>query len=511
MLVAFDYWNDIAIALINWVIQISHWQLKIKEEEVSSQLPVFELESNKFINHYYSTEFDLSQNLTIYCLYRKQILVIDSNLISKIWIDKIFWYLYDLWKGKNYAPSKTIVYGELNTTNRDTHIISSENDVLKHWIITLSPQKRAWDLTYIQTISSFAIMDPECTINWAWGFALDPIEAKARAISEAIERISFHTTSQGKNSIFSDNITQINLLKNYGLKKSNSKYNQVMMPLLLENAESILVPDDLIFANVWYNNIDYVNSTSGMATHMTLQKAQFSAIHELIERDIFLNARLLQKGVRLIESTSLSDELISLQKNIESDKSIEIELFDISLDNPFPVVAVLLKNENKRYLWVATWDTVAETIRIALLNASHFAININIQEEKIISQMTQSEWVSNENFHYFTVNDTAKHFEWMYEAAPITFNDMEKREYLTSLESVLDYYFKKGIHVYSYEYENPLNAIYDRKTVRLLSDWLLPIWYGSEIPDFIRTNERLKSFQKEYWVDTINEIIHPLA
>jgi|GEM_PF-3272009 len=60
-------------------------------------------------------------------------------------------------------------------------------------------------------------------------------------------------------------------------------------------------------------------------------------------------------------------------------------------------------------------------------------------------------------------------------------------------------------------YKNILNSAFKRHTIRIISDKLLPIYFGSLIPESILFSERLTYRKNKLKINIINQNIHPLG
>ncbi|MFA5748146.1 MAG: hypothetical protein WC872_03485 [Candidatus Absconditabacterales bacterium] len=78
-----------------------------------------------------------------------------------------------------------------------------------------------------------------------------------------------------------------------------------------------------------------------------------------------------------------------------------------------------------------------------------------------------------------------------------------------SLKKIIAYYKQKGITFFSYTYQNNINTIFNRKTIRIISKDMVPIWFGKGIPKEILQSKRMKQRKKEG--NGINFDIHPLG
>ena len=78
------------------------------------------------------------------------------------------------------------------------------------------------------------------------------------------------------------------------------------------------------------------------------------------------------------------------------------------------------------------------------------------------------------------------------------------RIYLKDYQSILDWFKANNIDLWYFEYKNLVNSVFHRKTVRVFSSWLFPIYFWSVIPNNILQHQRLAG-------KTINYDLHPLG
>jgi len=76
--------------------------------------------------------------------------------------------------------------------------------------------------------------------------------------------------------------------------------------------------------------------------------------------------------------------------------------------------------------------------------------------------------------------------------------------YLKDYQCILDWFKANNIDLWYFEYKNLVNSVFHRKTVRVFSSWLLPIYFWSVIPNNILQHQRLAG-------KTINYDLHPLG
>ena len=93
---------------------------------------------------------------------------------------------------------------------------------------------------------------------------------------------------------------------------------------------------------------------------------------------------------------------------------------------------------------------------------------------------------------------------------PVSFLKKQFLKYLNG-KDVVTYYLKREIRFFQYRYDNIINKVFRRYTVRIISDSLLPIYFDSYIPSNIVASPRLAYRQKKLQVRKININIHPLG
>ena len=476
-----------------------------------------------------------NKDIVIHDWYRKITFIIKPIVQKEYGIEKIINILFSsisnfFHGGKIQSSDYHIAYEQPSQNNTQESFsvsyiqqhnkvhISSWEELLSYSIFT---QKITYDDIWFYTYKSFTpriLTWYDHTIDHAWsGTRTLSDKAEQVALSEAVERLCATTHNPPSSTLI--NTTNRD---NYSQKLSNNyhkNFNQIEWPNELHcykgknilDTSQVSIPHEALYfpTTINTNHTDYNSNSSGMATHISKNDAILTWLCELIERDACALARFLKAWRnRLHENIYTNIVEKSYFHAIEYIKQFAtVDFFIISLDNPLPVVVGTLrwKTWSQINIVSACWLSLAEAIQWCL----HQCITS-------LHKYTTDEYVASTfwpNYHVIYY-DIPEHYNQISRLWDIQPSDTLPEQILTNnewLDEILNRYKtnKPEYQFYYYQYDHPLNNIYKRVTVKVLSDSLVPLVIWQNSTTIYHRHPRLHQLQKEYKIDTLNPYLSP--
>lgn len=439
---------------------------------------------------------------------RNKIHVIPNEIVKKVGIKKIltimFWFQIDV--VSTIADNKNIGiwFGEL--PKLPIKHIKSVQGIWKMWFLYTTI--RSWGSYSTSCRFSYWLWQqwPHYIDNVSHGVHVIRSVSRKIALSEAIERISGGTVPKMKMNNYSSSETE-KIMKNLcGTRKLDTKAEHIQLISLQNTGEKVYVPAELVFypypSTTWYSS-----SSSWMSCHTSISKSLLTALLELIERDAFILCRLLKTGVtKQAPPAQLRRRVQQLYTNW-----FTVSFFSINFDNPVPVILCVSVDKMKRsiiWLWCHYDPTIA--FGKALSEIENWIPLFSSLIKK------PDEWSVELHTYTYLKKENYKQVAWLLrlEENPYPLKDVAKKQNRVAkyhLNKILKHYGMLWVQFYYYLRTTTLNTIYHRFTTRVISDWLIPVYFSSTIPSYVFQNERLCKFKKIYKRKTINNHIHPLG
>jgi len=339
---------------------------------------------------------------------------------------------------------------------------------------------------------------------WVWVDKLKII-SKAKAISEMIERLSASYIIWKSENIDSNKIYKWFLKRILAIYDIKSQNTSTRRWYFCHSWNLTTIPEEILFYP-YYKKTYWIGSTSsGMATHITKKDATYWWLVELIERDAFLLFRLLKSWWYVINHNDIESKYKTyLNKLIR--EWYKITFIVLKFDNPIPVI-ISLTEKNKRTL-VSLWT--GNTVNGAIVK------NINEIFGGIWFFMQKELWyISGEveyHIQYYLQRNNYNKIEWVHELPIRSIGKIEQMFLRNHIyKEIISHYLKLNIMFVRFYYKNILNSAFKRHTIRIISDKLLPIYFGSLIPESILFSERLTYRKNKLKINIINQNIHPLG
>ena len=199
-----------------------------------------------------------------------------------------------------------------------------------------------------------------CAAGWlkGSGSSADPDLAVVIALAEAVERVALSRWNEGKIQTYS--ITDLkkckkdHLARSYFANLSSEDEEKKIGWVSATEANSnknVLLPADVVFmfyAQFHQDEISFAEPTSnGVGAHSTRDKAFFSAVTELVERDGFLMYWLNSFAPQKIDlkSLSINKQVSDIIENLEA-QNFSLHFLDCKTEYNIPVlVLVTIDNE----------------------------------------------------------------------------------------------------------------------------------------------------------------------
>jgi len=484
-------------------------------KKLHEKLEIQSLAENTYINHLW--RYSGQSHCDIFCLYRKKVLKISEAVLSELWIKKVIALLYQ-WTYEDLISNEFTIWGDLVESVKLFEQIEINNyeDLIKYSIYTYS--EKIWWTYNASSKFSYALLDkiPNKYLRYidnVTGGQSDNKEiAIKKSISESIERISVNsfreTTEKGENNLEYNWIVKNNCSSAY-IENKYLKIVSQSVDDLLDRTEKLFVPNELLYYPYPDSKLRGATTSSGMATHFEQEKAILNWLLELIERDIFHMSWLLKSWINQIK--------IDVKKDYFGNNSdnFTVKVFEITLDNPVPVLLVWCYDKDKRsFVILSTWTTLEDAFDKGMMTASkHLWLFDSNEYQKLDDNIVPIKHLK----YYMDPNNFDK-LSWLNNADIVAFEDLSKKYKKLTLNEILNYYAqlnsgldsKSGVSFWKYEYKNIINKIFGRSTYRVLSDWLIPLFFG-KIPDNVINNSRLLEWKKKLNIDELNWDLHPLA
>lgn len=355
---------------------------------------------------------------------------------------------------------------------------------------------------------------------WACGRDEKSDMAKIKAVAEAVERYassqippaSIWESYERINSAVHPNdliqvslkrLNKINWLKNFD---SSRKY------LWADGYEyftkkRVKILSDLVYYP-YYPNYQSVStaSSTGVATHQSLDLAIESAVLELIERDAFIVHWLLEKSPNKINKESLPIEFTKHLNWLEDNVS-SFDLFDLGIDS-IPVFGGMAIKENIG-LWVsaaADCDPKKAMTKVLQELIASAATNSNTIADYVIPNKINR--VADHEILYRS-KEAQKHAMFLIKGYELSWNETIKS--YKQIENPIAF-LEKLSPLYIVQLQCYSQATWvDEKlfTVRALSPYFVPFYFAEDlIPD---ASCRLKDIQKTWGCYNLNLYPHPFA
>lgn len=324
----------------------------------------------------------------------------------------------------------------------------------------------------------------------AMGIDYDQKIAEQNSLSESIERATWSCCLSIEEKVKNLSEENISLLKKYHIDVNvlTLKWNYITS--LLSDKKSYFLTENLLYYPV-LSPYYYETNSSGMATHLTLKKAIYSALFELIERDAFVYSRLTKSNKVL----RLSQDIYSKWK-WDLDYSLSFFLLDSFV--PIPVVLCMREKDGKTMISLASEITLEKAIEKAYLESFNAIDLFNLSKD----QCNLNSPIMKHIFYYLSLENSSK-LDWI-RNAPLYDEAQDVVEYLSEYEEIIKWFQGADLDLGYFEYKTELNKVFNRNTVRVYSSSLLPIYFWEIIPDYILNHPRMK------W-KKINRDIHPLG
>lgn len=481
------------------------WDHNKINEKIQQTYPKISWE-NLFFNYFFTwKKISTDTDIKIIDSTREKTFIISKKLIKKTGIYHILKLLFgtnkEVFKKLNKIQHIDLFGDKWNITYKEERIDSKEY-LLKESIYINGYKKNIFH-EYYSTYSYETGKYEEMNLfieNNNKGIDKNKRIAEKKAISEAIERVSgslqpkkMETYTTKEDIISSPYIYQKEFIK----KKKKIKYCKIKEIFWKNTA---LCPSEILFYPYkWIINSRKWNS-NGMATHINTDQAHKNWVYEVIERDWFILMWLLKTGIYKITHTSLSQETKKIIQAFEK-KGTKIHIFLIAFDNPVPICLVWYEKDQKTMFGLWIGDTIEISIQKALQEINENNYNItkkNIQKDIVLYHI-----------RYYLQEKNRNKIQWLFQLKPLHKKEIESLyKKSMSLKKIIAYYKQKWITFFSYTYQNNINTIFNRKTIRIISKDMVPIWFWKWIPKEILQSKRMKQRKKEW--NWINFDIHPL-
>lgn len=129
-------------------------------------------------------------------------------------------------------------------------------------------------------------------------------------------------------------------------------------------------------------------------------------------------------------------------------------------------------------------------------------ISISSFEEYLLAHIIASDDIVMKHIYYYLDPANANRLDWIKNSKQYNKSE-DKNIYLKNYAELVNWFKINKIDLSYYEYKNYLNTIFKRKTVRVFSSELLPIYFWKNIPKHIINHNRLQG-------KILNQDIYPL-
>lgn len=325
--------------------------------------------------------------------------------------------------------------------------------------------------------------------NSSIGVDWDRDVAYQKALSEAIERVSASLQVLEERRFDALTLANQDLLLKY-LKYQKSDVLLGNGYSTYDGLKTCFLPEYITYYPT-IGHYHYDSNSNGMATHISLQKAQESAVLELVERDAFLFSRLTRSSwVKKIDLSTVQEMGIQI-----SDAGFRFDFFLLESFVPLPTVLMIMSQDGKSSISLAT-DFELKT---AIKKAYQEGINSKPIFEKDFSENLKG--IMGHIAYYLNPQNQRK-LDWIFQSESLLLSDLSFQ--IKNFDELLMRFEGQGIDIYFYRYENALNMLFERYTVRVYSEIFLPMYFGNTIPHYVQNHQRLQG-------RVLNQDKHPLG
>ena len=455
---------------------------------------------NLYIWYYWNEKCSYKKNIFVFVPKSWKLLEFDTKLAKKIWITTILSYLniynWDDLNNKNKIVSCKI-YGSF--AKKRCRKVNNYQDLIREtFIYTTKKDKENLEYISYSQVPFFWWNYPRKKFvenSWVW-VDIDKKLAIEKSLSENIERASASEFLYKNNNLKEKSFVS---LPKYNQEIIYLYHNECNIPSVINWVElkwvttnkNIFLPDFLVFYPTQKEH-QYNTCSSGMATHLTLEKAILWWIFELIERDSFIFSWLsCSKKIYRIDNSFINDVWIKL----ESDFNFSFFLLDSII--PIPTVLAIMEKWGK--MCISLWTDFL--LKSAIKKAYQEDINSKVFF-KGKYKLNDNSGIMQHIYYYLDPKNWSK-LEWLINSHLLKIKDIKQE--ISDYDSLIIWCKENNINFFFYEFKNELNDIFKRKTVRVFSPELLPIYFWKKIPGFILDNKRIKE------LTFINRDLHPLG
>lgn len=455
---------------------------------------------NFYVWYYWNKICNYKKNVFVFIPKFWKLFEIDSKFAKEVWIIKILSYL-NIYKWTDLDHWNKIIHCEIYGSpikKRQVKINNYQDLTNATFMYTTAKDKDADEyISYSQAPFFRWNYSRQWFVEntWVW-VDINKKIAIEKSLSENIERASaseflYKNTDFKRKSFVS--------LSQYNQKIINLYRNECPIPNIIHWVElkwlttnkTIFLPDFLIFYPT-KQKYQYNTCSSGMATHLTLEKAILWWILELIERDSFIYSRLsYSKKIYRINEPFKDNILISSKSNYN------FSFFLLDSIVPIYTVLAIMDKWGKKCISLWTDFLLENAIKKAYqegINSKPFFRNKNKFDNK--SEIMQ-------HIYYYLNPKNWNKLERLYSSPILKPNFINQK--ISDYQSLISWCKNHNINFFFYEFKNYLNNIFKRKTVRVFSPELLPIYFWKGIPNFILKNQRIEN------LSFINKELHPLG
>lgn len=253
----------------------------------------------------------------------------------------------------------------------------------------------------------------------------------------------------------------------------------------------------------------YHHSSNGVAAYFNKEKALYSALTELIQRDAFLVHWLTFTSPRQINKGTLPEHFAPRLRKIE-DLGIEVYILDITTDIKIPSICTVLVTKKERSITLSASTDVAaeEAISKSLEEAVMCIDNLTressdiLPKEPTIYKNLDGNLVQRNRNHLWRGAEWFNAFKWFIEGDLIAYEDLlsypqqRNPSLKEKLSRTLHELEMKGVdyHPCFYEYKHNLLDKTGFYVVRALIPKIFPFYLSEEQSPF--DSERLVEFAK---------------
>jgi thiazole/oxazole-forming peptide maturase SagD family component len=380
------------------------------------------------------------------------------------------------------------------------------------------------DLPFSMYFAKYSDPD-ECSIKphldcWTCGRDENSDMAKIKTVAEAVERyassqISIDSTWDSYEKITSavhpndliqissKRLNKINWLKRFD---KSSKYLWVNGYEYFTK-KRVKILSDLVYYPYYPNYLSVCTASStGVATHQSIDSAVKSAVLELIERDAFVIHWLLEKSPNKINKESLPTEFTKYLDWLEHNVS-SFELLDLRIDS-IPVFGGMAIKEDFG-LWVS-----------AAADCNPKKAMTKVLQELIASTATNSNATANyvmpdkinrvaDHEILYKSKEAQKHAMFLGKGNELSWNEIVKN--YRQVENPVAFLEKLSpLYIVQLQCYSDVTWVDEKLfTVRALSPYFVPFYFAEDlIPD---ASQHLKDIQEAWGCYNINLYPHPFA